>query len=294
MSPERIEQLITRPIEDEIKRMPEVKEIKTVSMTGVAFITPKLHDRYFNLDPIWADLRNKMKDLEPNLPEGTQGPFVNDDFGRVAVVTLALSGADFNMREMRSVARNLRDNLSSVPLVTRVDLYGVQDEKIWLEFDPIRLSQVGLTPTSIFQALKQQNIVLPGGTVNADGLRVVIEPSGNFDNVEAIRAVTINTPNGGIVYLRDIVDVRRGYVDPPNQPVLFNGKAAVVLGVSMVSGSNISELGRELAKRVTDLRGGLPLGLNLDVITWQPELVETAVLDATVNLGQTIAISTLR
>ena len=117
MSPERVEQLITRPIEEAIKRIPEVKEIRSVSMTGVALVMPELHDRYFDLDPIWADLRNRMDDLAARLPEGTRGPAVNDDFGRVAVVTLALHGAGFEPRELRWAARELRDRLSAAPLV---------------------------------------------------------------------------------------------------------------------------------------------------------------------------------
>jgi multidrug efflux pump subunit AcrB len=289
MSPERVEQLITRPLEEEIKRIPEVKEIRSVSMTGLALIMPELHDRYFDLEPIWADLRNKMDDMASRLPEGTQGPFVNDDFGRVAVVTLAVHGNDYTQRELRWAAREIRDALGKAPLVARIDLFGVQEERVWLEMDPTALTRTGLSPESVVSALRAQNVVLPGGDVQADGLSVVIEPSGNFESVEEIADVAIEAP-GGLVYVRDLLTVRRGYVEPPERPVLYNGSPAVVLALSMIPGSNISELGKDVAQRLETLRQELPLGLNLDVVTWQPELVETAVLDATENLGQTIAI----
>jgi multidrug efflux pump subunit AcrB len=289
MSPERVEQLITRPLEEEIKRIPEVQEIRSVSMTGQALIMPELRDSVFDLDPVWADLRNKMQDIAGLLPEGTRGPFVNDDFGRVAVVTLALFGADFEPRELRWAARDLRDRLSAAPLVARIDLYGTQEERIWLEMEPAVLSQFGLTPASLLEALRAQNIVLPGGSVNAKGLTVAVEPSGNFESVEDIRSVTVSAPKG-VVYLRDIVDVRRAYVDPPERPVLYNGQPAVALGISMIPGSNISELGTDLRRRLDVLRAELPVGMDLQVITWQPELVEAAVWDATKNLSQTIVI----
>ncbi|MCR9219542.1 MAG: efflux RND transporter permease subunit [Alphaproteobacteria bacterium] len=289
MSPERVEQLITRPLEEEIKRIPEVREIRSVSMTGQALIMPELHDSIFDLEPVWADLRNKMEDAAGRLPEGTAGPFVNDDFGRVAVVTLAVSGAAFEPRELRWAARHLRDRLSAAPLVARIDLYGVQAERVWLEMEPALLSQFGLTPASLVQAVRAQNIVLPGGAVDAEGLTIVVEPSGNFESVEDIRNVAIEASTG-LVYLRDLVEVRRGYVDPPERPALYNGEPAVILGLSMVPGGNISELGADLRERLADLRAELPLGMALEIVTWQPELVEAAVWDATENLGQTIVI----
>jgi len=289
MSPERVEQLLVRPLEEEIKRIPEVKEIRSVSMTGQALLMPELHDWVFDLDPVWADLRNKMDDIAARLPEGTRGPFVNDDFGRVAVVTLALSGRDFAARELRGAARHLRDRLTATPLVARIDLFGIQEERVWLEIEPAVLSQFGLTPATLIEALRTQNVVLPGGAVNAGSLSVAVEPTGNFESVADIESVSIEAPSG-LVYLRDLVQVRRGYVDPPERPVLYQGEPAVVLGISMVPGSNISELGRELRQRVADLRRDLPLGMTLDIVTWQPELVEAAVWDATENLGQTIAI----
>lgn len=291
MPPERVEQLLTRPLEEEIKTMPEVKEIKSLSMTGMAIVLPQLHDRYFDLDPIWSRLRNKMDDIRRSLPEGAIGPMVNDDFGRVAVVTLALTGDGFSPRELRWTARELRDRFTALPLVAKVDLYGVQDERIWLVMDPARLNRLGMDPSQIVSQLQAQNVILPGGSVDAGGMALAIEPSGSFRSLEDIRQVTLTRPDdGGIVYLRDLVEVRRDYVDPPASPSFFNGRPAVVLGISMVSNSNIAELGRQVDGLLPEVRAALPLGMNLEVMNYQPELVAEAVQSATDNLLQTIAV----
>ena len=230
LSPERIEQLVTRPVEDAIKTISEVDEIKSVSTTGLSIVTPEVAARYDDMLPIWADLRNKMDDLAPSLPEGTIGPLVNDDYGRVAVVTLALTGEDFTLAELYAVARDVRDELSAVELVARVDLFGVQPEKIWIEVDPAFMAQFRLDPVELVEALQGQNVVLPGGTIDADGLDIVIEPSGDFRSVDDIRRVAIETSDGQVVYLEDLATIRRGYADPPDAPAFYNGQPAIVLG----------------------------------------------------------------
>lgn len=290
LAPERVEQLLTRPIEEAIKQIPEIDEIKSVSMTGLAIITPEAGAEYTDMGPIWAELRNKMDDLAPQLPEGTEGPRVNDDFGRVAVITMALTGADYSLAELNQVARDLRDELSALPLVAKVDLYGVQDERIWLEFDPAFMRQFDIKPSELISTLQTQNVVLPGGSVDAAGQRIVIEPSGDFQSVDDIRNLAIATPDGGIVYLRDLAQVRRDYVDPPQSPALYNGRQAIVLGLSMLSGSNVVALGRQVQAELATLRSLLPLGMNLDIAIFQPDLVQASVNSATENLLQTMLV----
>ncbi len=289
LAPERVEQLITRPIEDAIKQIPEIDEIKSISMSGLSIVTPEAAARYTDMDPIWANLRNKMDDLAPRLPEGTQGPSVNDDFGRVAVITMALTGKDYTMAELDEVARDLRDEFGALGLVAKVDLFGVQQERIWLEFNSDFMQQFGLDPNGLFNAIQSQNIVLPGGSVDAAGQRVVIEPSGDFQSLEEIRNMTIATPEGGLVYLRDLAQIRRDYVDPPDSPAYYNGKPAIVLGISMVAGSNVVELGEQVQAKLAQLRPLLPLGMSLDIAIFQPDLVQASVNSATENLLQTMA-----
>jgi multidrug efflux pump len=290
LSPERVEALITRPIEEKIKEIPAVKDIRSVSMNGLSIVTPEVDDRYTDMAPIWAQLRDKMDDLRPHLPDGTRGPIVNDDYGRLAVVTLALTGANFSMAELKEMAEDLRDELGALPLVARVELHGVQHERIWLKFDPYFLAQFGLTTAAVEESLRGQNVILPGGTVNAAGQRVVIEPSGDFRSVEAIRNLAIPTKEGGVVYLQDLATIERGYVDPAESLAFHNGQPAIVLGISMVPGVNVATLGEQVTTRLEQLRPQLPLGMHLDTVIFQPELVQASVYDASENLLQTMAV----
>ncbi len=169
--------------------------------------------------PVWDNLRNKMSDLAASLPAGAVGPLVNDDYGRVAVTTLALTGTDYTMAELRAQARWLRDRLSTLSLISRIDLFGVQDERIWLSFDRTRLSQLGVSSSEVLNAIAEQNQILPAGSlITEDGMRYALEPSGDFRSEQAIGDVPVRTPSGAVVYVRDIVKVERGYVDPPRKP----------------------------------------------------------------------------
>ncbi len=289
MSAERVEQLIVKPIEETAKQISEVTDITSTASTGYATVKVEVDDKYFDLDPIWTDLRNKMRDLTPDLPSGTSGPYVNDDYGRVSVATLALTGPDYSMAELRTVARDLRDAIGALPLVSQVDLFGIQDEQVWLTADQTYMDQLGLSQQAVMGALTGQNVILPGGSIAANGQRITIEPSGSFTTVEEIGSVPIELPEGGLVYLRDIFLVERGYVDPPSRPAFFNGDPAITLGVAMVTGSNIAEFGRELEVLLADERYSLPLGMELEFATYQPPLVEASVRDASSNLLQTVA-----
>ncbi len=291
LSPEQVEKLLIKPMEDEIKTIPEVKSIKSTALSGMAIVLPELADDVFDLEPVWTRLRNKMADLEPRLPEGCLGIDVNDDFGRVAVVTLGLTGQDFTSGELRWTARQLRDRFSELPLVAKVDLYGDQTERIWLEMDPELLNRLGLDPSVVVGELQRQNVIIPGGSVVATGMKIIVQPSGDFRSIEEIRNVSIPLPGSeGLVYLRDLLRVRRGYAEPPEAPVLLNAAPAVVLGVSMIANSNITELGDMVQELLAQVRPDLPLGMDLAVINYQPELVAEAVAGATENLWQTVGV----
>ncbi|MGI9290998.1 MAG: efflux RND transporter permease subunit, partial [Gammaproteobacteria bacterium] len=290
LAPERVEELITDPIEEKIKEISEIDDIKSISMTGLSIVTPEAHARYYDMDPIWNDLRNKMDDIRDSLPEGVQSLQVNDDYGRVAVVTLALTGSDYTMAELTDVAQDLKDALASLSLVAQVTLHGIQQERIWLEFDSSFLAQFDLTPEVAVQELRAQNVVMSGGSVNADGQVVVIEPSGDFRSLDEIRDLPIDTEDGDLVYLRDIASVRRAYVEPPEGPAFYNNEPAIVLGISMIESSNVVEVGRQVKQKLDELIPLLPLGMNLDIAIFQPDLVQASVSNATINLAQTVAV----
>ena len=169
MIPEQMEDLVTRRIEEEIRTMPEIDEITSETKTGAVVIHAVTRDEYEDLEAIWKRLRNKMDDVRPKLPDGTIGPIVYDEFGLTAVATIALWSEGFTMAEMRLVARDVRDRLYELDGIRKVELFGVQEEQVFLKFSNAKLSQFGITPGEVVRTLRRQNIILPGGNIDAEG-----------------------------------------------------------------------------------------------------------------------------
>ncbi len=291
MSSERIEKLLTRPLEEKIREIPEVKHIESDSKTGVSLIKISLKDDIFDLGPVWQDLRDKMAEISPSLPQGTISPVVNDQVGLTAVATIALWADGFSLSEMQDVAKVLSERFYTLEGVRKVERFGEQDERIYLDFAQAQITQYGIDLKVIVDALKKQNIILPGGDIDATGQTIALEPSGNFNSVEDIEKVLINTPQiGQVVQLSDLVTVRRGYVDPQRSPVYFNGHPAIILSVSIEDGINSVVFGEQLKLLVQEQQEGLPWGYVLDFATFQPDLVDASVQSAVNNLYQTLAI----
>jgi multidrug efflux pump len=291
MAPDRVEDLITRPMERAIREIPEVDEIRSDSKTGTSIIHVVVGDQYTDLQPIWQRLRDRMSDLIPDLPSGTYGPFVNDDVGLTAIATIALWTDGFTIQEARPVAEDLRDSLYSLNGIKKVQLFGIQDERVYIEVTNAKLAELGISPGVLVDALQKQNIILPGGTIDASGVNVVIEPSGNFLSVDDIRNLVFTVPSSGeILTLGDIGEVKRGLVDPASKPAYFNGRESIVLSVSINEGVNAVAFGDKLVEQVRAFEQTLPIGYVLEFATFQPDLVEAAVNSATSNVYQTLVI----
>ncbi len=291
MSPRRMEDLITRKIEEFIRKIPEVENIYNVkSSTGVSIVYVKVWDKFFDMDQIWQDLRNKMNDVKAELPEGSLGPFVNDEFGDVSVVLVALTAQGFSLAEMRDVARDMQDNFYTIPGIRKVELHGVQDERVFLEISNARLAQYGLSPAELAQTLMTQNIILPGGAVDTGAVELVVEPTGNFESVEDIENVVIKLPTSNqVAYLKDIATVKRAYVDPPEQKVYFNGEPAIILAVEqMETGVNVLNFTPRVEQRVQEWQNRLPIGYKVDVAFSQSTYVKASVQGVSNSLMQTL------
>ncbi len=164
-SPERVELLVTDKLEEAIQEIPELDFITSQSKTGSSFIFVNIQPRYKEMRPIWDDLRRKVDATIPDLPEGIVDPFVNDDFGDVFGTTITISGEDFTYAELKDIADDVRDELLRVPEIAKVDIYGAQDERIFVEFNNARLAELGLSPGQLRAILESRNIVIPGGQV---------------------------------------------------------------------------------------------------------------------------------
>lgn len=291
MSAERIEQLIAIPIETAMREIAEIDEIKSTSQTGSVKITVEIDEEINDLEPVFQDIRNKIADTSANLPAGTVGPTVNDEEGLTALATIALWSDGFSMAEMLEVAEDTRDLLYTLDGIRKVEILGGQPEQIYLEFDSVKLSGLGVSPEQVFGALAQQNIIEPGGEVSAGGRMVTLEPSGNYRSVEEIAATVFNIPETGrVLRLEEVVTITRGYADPPIYPAFFNDRPAIILSVSTSEGTNNIAFGEAMTALLDQWERELPVGYVLDYATFQPELIEAAVQSAVSNVYQTLVI----
>ncbi|WP_047250385.1 efflux RND transporter permease subunit [Chromobacterium subtsugae] len=274
-STERMEQLVARPTEISILGLPEVKRVRTTLRPGMAFTYVELYPTVSGdkLPDVWQRLRNRMTELRGQLPEGSIGPMVDDEFGRVAVMTLGLSGRGYSAGELRDSARQLRDNLLRVPGVERVSLHGVRDEEVQILLDIPALAARGLSPSAVIDAVSRRNIVAPGGFVDADSSELALNVSGDVANPAELGNTVIPLPEHGSVLLSQVARVVRHTQDPPLGGAFVDGAPAVVIAVSMKNGSNVVSFADSLRGEVARLEAGLPAGMKLSPITDQAQIV---------------------
>lgn len=270
-----MEQLIARPIEDRIRSMPELKTLTTRVRMGQVLMTVEVQDRYTDLAPIWQRLRARMADVAPSLPAGTAGPFVDDEYGRVAVASIALTAPELTPTELRREARRLRDGLFQLKGVQSVTFHGLPEEALYLETRGNNLQQAGLTLDRIAADLRSQNVVLAGGEVRLGTLAVPVNPTGDLRSLDELRRLPITLPGGKSVPLGALVNVSRGLVDPPSTLVTHNGRRAVVLAVAMNEGLNVITFGEALRAQVAQLATEFPAGAQAEFVTFQADVVAT-------------------
>ena len=240
MPAERVEQLIARPIEERLRELAEVKRVTTTVRAGGAVIQVTIWERYTDLAPIWQRVRAKVADAQPLLPQGTLGPFVNDDFGRVAVASIAVTAPGYSMGEMRVSLKEMRDRLYALPGVDRISFYGLQEERVYLEFDRPKLAQLGLTPQGVIDQLVKQNVVLSGGQIAIGGINASLAVSGEVRDAASLRALPImmaqaqgarGASPAPSISLGELARVQVQPADPPESAAVYKGQPAVVLSL---------------------------------------------------------------
>ncbi|MDY0163391.1 efflux RND transporter permease subunit [Desulfobotulus sp.] len=290
-SPERVEQLVTDKLEKVIQEIPELDYLKSQSKTGVSIIDVWVKERHRTMRPIWDNLRRKVDRAAADLPEGVARPMVNDEFADVFGTLIAITGEDFTYRELKTVADEVRDALLMLDEVAKVDLYGVQDERIFVEYSNARLSEMGLSPHQLMALLRSRNIIIPGGAINVGEERIVLEPSGNFDSLEDLRQTVIQVPGRTeMLFLGDMVDIRRGYVDPASSKMRANGKPAIGLAVSMREGGNLIRLGEAVTGLLAGVRSHYPYGIDFELVNFSPGEVRDKVGLFQKNLAQSVLL----
>lgn len=290
-SPERVEQLVTDKLEKIIQEIPEIDYIDSESKPGVSVIFVNILERYKKMRPIWDNLRRKVQRAEEDLPEEVVGPFVNDEFGDVFGTIIAISGEDFSYAELKQIADDCRDELLLSEEIAKVEIQGIQQERIFVEYNNARLAELGLSPLQLQSILDARNIIIPGGEIFTDREQIVLEPTGNFDSVEELKRTVIPVPNSsGVVFLEDLVTIHRGYIDPPKAMVHYAGKPALTLAIHLREGGDILKLGDEVRQSLLRFEEAYPIGVSFDLVAFQPEHVDRKVNEFVSNLLQAVVI----
>lgn len=286
-SPQKVEELITDKLEEKIREMGEIDYIESQSFTGLSIIEVNIYESIRDVAPVWQKLRNKVDDTLPLLPSEASLPYVNDEFGDVFGFLIALTSDGYTYREMKDEVDIVRNKILRFQKVSKVELWGEQEERIFIEFSNARFAELGLSPFALASVIQSQNIIKPSGQVYDDPERVNIRSTGEFLKVDDIRQLSLRFPGGKeSVALTDLTDIKRGFVDPPTTMVQYNGKPAILLAVSMKVGNNIIQLGRELTTLVDKVNEDLPAGLNLEMAIYTPDYVQTSIFDFLINLAQ--------
>ncbi len=265
---------VTDKIERTLQEVPYADKIRSYSKPGESQIIFQIKDssKASEVAGVWYAVRKKIGDMRGTLPAGVQGPFFNDDFGDVYGVIYALESDGFSNAEVKTVADDVRQQLLRVPNVAKVELFGVQDEKIYVELSR-KQTQLGLDLNQVLAQMNQQNAVESAGTVQTPLDALPVRVGGQFEAVEQLKAMPIRGSSGNQLRLGDIADIRRGYIDPPAIKVRHQGKEVIALGVSMTKGGDIIALGKSLKQLRSSLDATLPAGVKLVQIQDQPKAV---------------------
>lgn len=272
---EEMQNLVAEPMEKRIQELPELDYIRTFSRPGAVVLQVQLKDSVRAVDEVWYEVRKKLGDLRPSLPQGLIGPFFNDEFGDVFSAIYMVTGEGLDRAELKAYAERLRTRLLAVEDAAKVALIGDVEERIFVEISHHRLATLGLSPQVIFNAIGQQNAMTPAGAFQTDADEVQVRVSGDLGNLAALRDLPI-AAGDTVLRLGDIATIRRGYEDPPAYLAFFNGQETVGVGVAMAVGANVVHLGKLLAAEVEAFRADLPLGVEVTQASDQADIVEDA------------------
>ncbi len=293
-SPDRVEMLITDKLEKSIQEMSEIDFIQSESRTGVSIIFVNIKQSHKRMRPIWDGLRRKVERAEEELPDGVIGPFVDDEFGDIFGTIVTVTGEGFSYAELKDVADEVRNELLLIEEVAKVEIHGAQEERIFVEYNDARLAEIGLSASQLINILQSQNIVIPGGDVSTGNERIVLEPTGNFESIEDLKRTLIGVPGRtDLIYLEDLASVYRGYIDPPRSIIHSSGIPALALAINLREKGNIAILGERVKDLVSRLQELYPIGIEFDIVAFQPEHVERVVNSFTSSLYQAIGIVVL-
>lgn len=288
---QEVEEHLTNTIEKEVQNLPQLDKIVSYSRPGVSVIKITLKDDAptNQVRQRWLELRNMINDIKGNLPTGTYGPYYNDRFDDVYGNIYALTGDEFSYEDKRKFAEKIRLNFLAIPDVKKVELVGVQEEKIFIEMQTDKLAKMGLDLETLASVIKAQTGMNPSGMLETDKADVYMRVTGAPSQVDNLRTLPLNA-NGKVFRLGDIAEIRRDYEDPASYIMYFNGKPTVGIAVSMEDRGNNITLGENLEKEIKRIKKDLPLGLELNTVADQPKVVKESIAEFSESLWEAIVI----
>lgn len=290
-SARQVELEVTERVEKKLAELPWLDMLRSSSKPGesLVFVSLKDYTPKAEVPESWRLVRRKLDDMRNTFPAGVQGPYPNDEFGDVLVNIYALTAHDFDLAALRREADRIARDLKWLPDVKKVELIGVQDEKIYLEAIPARLASFGLQPGQVFDALQKLNAIAAAGFIETDSERVRLRVSGPFDSVDEIREATL-TVSGRQFRVGDLVKVSRGFADPPAPRMRVAGQDAIGIGVIMAKGGNVIALGDRLTETMSRIKAELPLGIEMHRVNDQPETVRMSIRLFVQSLAEALVI----
>ncbi len=287
----QMEQQVTDKIEKKLQEMPGIDRISSFSRAGESTVLFVAKDSTppAAMPEVFYQVRKKVGDIRQTLPAGVQGPFFNDEFGDVFGNVYAVTGDGLSYPELKDQAERIRDRLLTVPDVGKVEIFGIQDEKIDVELSNAKLATLGVDQATIVQALAQQNAVTGTGVFDVGGERIPVRPSGAYNSVEAVADTLVRAGNRSF-RLGDIAHISRGTTQPAATLVRFAGKPALAIGVSMAKGGDIIVLGKALRARVAEIAATLPVGVEIGEAASQPDAVRRSINAFVSSLAEAVTV----
>lgn len=286
-----VEQQITDKLEKKIQEVPHLDFSSSFSRPGESMIFIVIRDDTFSkaIPDIWYQVRKKIGDIRHTLPSNIESLTFNDEFSDVFGSMYALTGDGFDYFALKEQAELIRAELLKIDDVAKVSFFGEQQQRIFLELSNAKLSTLGITTTQLLGLLQAQNAVIKSGTFESPQERIRIEVSGRFESLDDLRNFRFSV-NQQDYRLGDVAKIYRGYQDPPNNTIRYNGSQTLLLGVSMADGGDVIALGKALDANMAKIKSHLPIGLSLDTVTSQPKIVANSVQDFVHSLVEALVI----
>ncbi|NBO81684.1 MAG: efflux RND transporter permease subunit [Betaproteobacteria bacterium] len=287
----QVAEQVTDRLERTLQEVPYADKIRSYSRPGESLIIFQLKDTSppSEVSQIWYTVRKKIGDARASLPAGVQGPFFNDEFGDTFGVIYAMSAPGYAARDVRDFANQVRQELLRTEDVGKVEIYGLQEERVYIELSRRRLAQYQLTVAQVANQIGAQNAIESGGTLSTDQRDLTLRVEGAVGSLEALREMPLRS-GGQLIRLGDIAEIRRQTLDPPQTKVRFQGQEVVALGVSMRRGGDIVALGERLKTRLVQIQNELPAGVSLSQVQDQPQVVARSVSEFVRTLTEAIVI----